>query len=109
MKETRDSSHFLSGGVSSSQQRECLAEAEVGGSWENHHPQTSLLGVSSKVYWTGPSILNLFQISGLEPDDLDSNQEKILSVAALCALRALQQQQLKFNEPLPEAGAALSV
>lgn len=70
-------------------------------SWENHHPQTSLLEVSSKVYWTGPSILNLFQIPGLEPDDLDSNQEKILSVAPLCALRALQQQQLKFNEPLP--------
>lgn len=76
-------------------------------SWETHHPQTSFLEVSSRVYWTGPSILNLFQIPGLEPDELDSNQEKILSVAALCALRALQ--QLKFNEPLPETGAALSV
>lgn len=30
MKETRDSSHFLSGRVSPSQQREGLAEAEVG-------------------------------------------------------------------------------
>lgn len=62
-----------------------------------------------KVYWTVPSILNLFQIPGLEPDDLDFNQEKILSVAALCAPRVLQGQQLKFNEPGPEAGAALSV
>lgn len=30
MKETRDSSHFLSGRVSPSQQREGLTEAEVG-------------------------------------------------------------------------------
>lgn len=65
--------------------------------------------VFSRVYWTVPSILNLFQIPGLEPDDLDFHQEKILLVAALCALRVLQGQQLKFNEPGPEAATALSV
>lgn len=38
-----------------------------------------------------------------------SIKRKILSVAVLCALRVLQGQQLKFNEPGPEAGAALIV